>query len=240
MYSSDIAALDYYLFRALKQQLREKELEEYDYLKSDLTHFFGYQPHFFWKNWIQSLPSNFLHIIDDDGDHTADEKEILCVSSAYFSSNTGLSLVYKLSFYTMMFADSNGASLFRKARFFEAQQGKYERLEEGCTAEKSTYCIEYFPVNDLVSAQRESSSFNLLDVNLSFTITPMYRVSDGIQPSKSGANSPTRDNEIVDLLLRVQQVIKSRSIRHVEPFGRYDRTLQSRNFSSLPSFIVLF
>ena len=71
-YSPDIAPSDYHLFRNLKQHLREKKFKDYNQLKSDLADFFDRQPHSFWEEGIQSLPSKWLHIIDHDGDYIVD------------------------------------------------------------------------------------------------------------------------------------------------------------------------
>lgn len=68
-YSPDLAPSDYHLFRALKQHLREKKFENYDHLKNDLADFFDCQPLSFWRKGIETLPSKWLSVLDNDGDY---------------------------------------------------------------------------------------------------------------------------------------------------------------------------
>ena len=55
-YSPDLAPSDYHLFRALKQNLRDKEFNYQAQLESEVTRFFDSQPATFWKKSIRDLP----------------------------------------------------------------------------------------------------------------------------------------------------------------------------------------
>ena len=71
-YSTDLAPLDYHLFRALKKFLREKTIRDFDDIKSTLEFFFKFQLPRFWSDSIQSLPSRWIQVVDTHSDYIID------------------------------------------------------------------------------------------------------------------------------------------------------------------------
>lgn len=71
-YSPDLAPSDYHLFRSLKQYLRKKSFKNETDLKNDLSDFFSSRPLSFWKKGIETLPSKWLTVVDNDGDYIVD------------------------------------------------------------------------------------------------------------------------------------------------------------------------
>ena len=68
-YSPDLAPSDQYLFRALKQHLREKSFNDYNDLKSGLNDLLLFQLLSFWRKSIETLPRKWLDVVDSDGDY---------------------------------------------------------------------------------------------------------------------------------------------------------------------------
>jgi histone-lysine N-methyltransferase SETMAR len=66
-YSPDLAPTDYYLFRSLSNQLREKKFEDRDDLKTFLTNFFDSKPAQFYRNGIHSLPERWRWVVLNNG-----------------------------------------------------------------------------------------------------------------------------------------------------------------------------
>ena len=71
-YSPDLASSDYHLFRALKHHLREKKFNDLDGLKIDIAAFFDSPPRCFWSKGLETLPSRWMMVINNDGDYIVD------------------------------------------------------------------------------------------------------------------------------------------------------------------------
>ena len=71
-YSPDLAPSDQYLFRALKQHLREKSFNDYNDLKSGLNGLLLSQLLSFWRKSIETLASNWLDVVDSDNNYIVD------------------------------------------------------------------------------------------------------------------------------------------------------------------------
>ena len=68
-YSPDLAPSDYRLFRALKQNLRDKDFNDQAQLEPVVTRLFDSQPASFWRKGIRDLPKKWQSVIDAEGDY---------------------------------------------------------------------------------------------------------------------------------------------------------------------------
>jgi [histone H3]-lysine36 N-dimethyltransferase SETMAR len=72
-YSPDIAPSDYHLFRSMQHQLDEHDFHDYDALKSWMAEFFASHSSDFYKSGIESLPTRWQDIIDNDGQYIVEK-----------------------------------------------------------------------------------------------------------------------------------------------------------------------
>lgn len=72
-YSPDTAPTDYYLFRALSNNLRDNSFDDEEALRQYLGHFFDSKPKEFYANGIRSLPKRWQEIVDNDGAYIVED-----------------------------------------------------------------------------------------------------------------------------------------------------------------------
>jgi len=71
-YSPDISPSDYYLFKILKQHLREKSFNDRGHLKEELDDFFSSKSTEFYSHGIQMLPDRWRDIVNKEGGYIND------------------------------------------------------------------------------------------------------------------------------------------------------------------------
>ena len=71
-YSPDLAPTDYYLFRSLTNQLKEKSFDDFDHLKSTIETFFSNKSPEFYAGGMLQLPVRWRKVVDIGGDYYTD------------------------------------------------------------------------------------------------------------------------------------------------------------------------
>jgi histone-lysine N-methyltransferase SETMAR len=78
-YSPDLAPTDYYLFRSLTDYLSEKNFDDEDDLKMDLTNFVNQKSKGFYERGILSLPERWRQVIDNNGAYYIETQSCYCI-----------------------------------------------------------------------------------------------------------------------------------------------------------------
>lgn len=71
-YSPDLSPSDYHLFRALANDFKEKQFDDYDDIKLGLETFFNHLPKEFFARGIADLAQRWETVIDNNGDYIID------------------------------------------------------------------------------------------------------------------------------------------------------------------------
>lgn len=71
-YSPDLAPTDYYLFRSLSNDLRDRVFEDRDEAKTYIDDFFNSKPAEFYRKGIHSLVDRWRWVVDNDGQYYID------------------------------------------------------------------------------------------------------------------------------------------------------------------------
>lgn len=66
---------EHHLFRALKQHLSEKKFNNYGHMKKEIS-LFSLSALFFLEQDVETLPKNWLTIVDTNGDYIAYESSV--------------------------------------------------------------------------------------------------------------------------------------------------------------------
>lgn len=69
VYSPDLAPSDYYLFRAMSNELADQHFDKDEDVKNWLTNFFNSKPRVFYERGIRQLPIKWAQVVHSNGQY---------------------------------------------------------------------------------------------------------------------------------------------------------------------------